>query len=59
MTINEIFTKYGESYFRKLEKEITLKYAKENNLVISCGGGVVLNKENMLNLKATSLIKEI
>lgn len=56
MTINEIFTKYGESYFRKLEKEITLKYAKENNLVISCGGGVILNKNNILNLKANGLI---
>ena len=39
-----------------LEKEITLKYSKETNLVISTGGGIIKNKENILNLMSNGLI---
>ena len=56
MSISDIFSTYGEEHFRKLEKEITLKYSKETNLIISTGGGIVKEKENMLNLKANGLI---
>ena len=56
MSINEIFSKYGESYFRKLEKDITLKYSKETNLIISTGGGVIKDKENMFNLMSNGLV---
>ena len=56
MSINEIFSKYGESYFRKLEKDITLKYSKETNLIISTGGGIIKDKENMFNLMSNGLV---
>ena len=56
MSISSIFSTYGEEYFRKLEKEVTLKYSKETNLIISTGGGIIKNEENMFNLMANGLI---
>ena len=43
-SINSIFKIKGESYFRKLETEITLRKLKEDNAVISLGGGAFLVK---------------
>jgi len=44
MTIPQIFEIYGEEYFRRLE-EITIRSLLEkNNIVISTGGGAVLNQ---------------
>lgn len=56
MSITDIFSLHGEVYFRKLEKQITLKYSKETNLVISCGGGIIKNIENVINLKANGIL---
>ena len=33
----------GEKYFRKLEKKILLRFLEKNNIVISLGGGSILN----------------
>lgn len=56
MSINEIFAKYGETYFRKLEADTVLEYSKLPRIVISTGGGVVKSKENMVNLAKNGLI---
>ena len=46
-TIPEIFAKYGEEYFRKLEtRYLTLLTERNTDLVISCGGGIVTNEVN-------------
>ena len=57
MSISEIFEKYGEEYFRKIEAE-TAKYLSETykNTIISTGGGVVLNPDNMSSLKNTGVV---
>lgn len=57
MTVSEIFEKYGEEYFRKLETE-TAKFLSENykNTIISTGGGVVLNSLNMDYLKESGTV---
>ena len=39
VSISKIFEKKGEDYFRNLEEKITLKALKQNNEVISLGGG--------------------
>ena len=44
MTINEIFEKKGEEFFRIEEEKETLKCLKKNNCVISLGGGAFMNK---------------
>ena len=55
-TINEIFTKEGEDYFRDIENKIILEVSGMDNLVIDTGGGVVLREENMANLKSTGAV---
>ena len=42
-TINFIFRNKSESYFRKVENDITLAELKKYNSVISMGGGAFLN----------------
>ena len=42
-SINFIFKNKSESYFRKIENDITLSELKKRNSVISLGGGAFLN----------------
>ena len=42
-SISSIFKNKGEDYFRKLEKQQTLKELKKDKSVISLGGGAFLN----------------
>lgn len=56
MSINEIFAKKGENYFRKIETEILNKYLNLDNFIISTGGGVIKSEENIKNLKEKSLV---
>jgi len=57
MTINEIFAKFGEPYFRELEKKIVKKVCRNiNNSIISTGGGVILNEENVENLHQAGVL---
>ncbi len=48
MKITEIFESKGESFFRKIEEKITLKFIKNENGVFSLGGGA-FNNENIQN----------
>ncbi len=54
--ITEIFRINGEDYFRRVEKEIVEDISKKNNLAVSCGGGVVLDKDNIKNLKKSGIV---
>ena len=56
MTVNEIFDKYGEEYFRKIEQEAVKEASTKENAVIATGGGVVLNKQNVEVLRKTGRI---
>lgn len=55
-TINDIFEKDGEEYFRELETEILKKYQNTNNLIISTGGGIVERDENIELMKQIGLV---
>ncbi len=46
MFIDEIFSSYGEEYFRSLEKNILRGLKDKDNLVISTGGGIIKDKKN-------------
>ena len=43
--IQDLFNKYGEEYFRNLEKKTSLLEIKKTESVISLGGGAFMNKE--------------
>lgn len=50
--ISEIFANKGEEYFRKCESEILKKLISEDGTkIISTGGGIVVNAENISLLK--------
>jgi len=49
-TVNSIFEKYGEEYFRNKENEILTDFSSKTNCLISTGGGAVLNEEIMEKL---------
>ena len=55
-SIPKIFSEDGEALFREYELEACKKVAQLEKSVISCGGGVVLNKENIEILKQTCQI---
>ena len=47
LTIDNIFKKFGENYFRDIEHNTLLKLIKNKNSIISTGGGIILKKENV------------
>ncbi|MHA1931331.1 MAG: shikimate kinase [Promethearchaeota archaeon] len=49
--IPKIFAEEGEKMFREYEISACKQVSSLDNVVISCGGGVVLNKVNIENLK--------
>ena len=54
ISINEIFSLKGEDYFRKLEHKITKKFLNKNNIIISLGGGAILNSNTRKLIKENS-----
>jgi shikimate kinase len=51
--ISQIFAEDGEAYFRSLEKQALQQIAAGKNLVVSCGGGIILYKDNIQIMKQT------
>lgn len=47
MTIQEIFEKKGEPFFRAKEQQLSKESSSHSNLVIATGGGIVLYQKNM------------
>lgn len=56
MAIADIFAAKGEQYFRRMEKDIVAQVSLLENKVIACGGGVVLDEENIKNLRKNGKI---
>jgi len=54
-TIKQIFDENGETYFRKLEKKITLKLLKNKKVVVALGGGAFINDEIRNKVLKTSV----
>ncbi len=55
-SISGIFSCCGEEYFRRLETDAILRYASEQGVVISTGGGAVVREENLRALRANGII---
>ncbi len=55
-TISEIFSQDGEPAFRALESKIVHELESRTRTVISTGGGMVVNPQNMESLKRHALV---
>ena len=51
MSIPDIFATYGEEYFRDLETNLLVEMQSKKNTIISCGGGVALRENNVIEMK--------
>ncbi len=56
MLIADIFAGKGEPYFRRLEKQALKEVSREKNLVVACGGGIVIAEENIKTMKETGRV---
>lgn len=56
MSIADYFAAYGEDSFRQVESEVIQEISTQNNLVISTGGGVIKNPENIRWLKGNGTV---
>lgn len=56
MPITEIFSKKGERHFRNIEKTVVADVSQMDDVVIDAGGGVVIDGENIKNLKKKGFI---
>jgi shikimate kinase len=52
VAISHIFSEFGEPHFRHLEHDMIKRLSDMTGLVISAGGGAVINPENIDNMKA-------
>ncbi len=55
-SIPQIVEQHGWEHFRDLEQQITERFSAEDNLVIDCGGGVILREQNVTALKRNAVL---
>lgn len=56
MPISSFLTKDTEKEFRDIESSVIEKISKQNNLIISTGGGVIKRQENIDYLRRNSIV---
>lgn len=56
MTINEIFQRKGEEYFRRCENNALRELETRQGIIISCGGGMPMKDENVELMKKNGKI---
>lgn len=56
MKITDFFKKFSENEFRKIETEILNHSVQKNNIVLSCGGGIILSEKNRNLLFKTDIL---
>lgn len=55
-SINQIFAESGEEYFRDQETAVLMDLADESDVIVSCGGGMILRPQNVQLMKANGVI---
>ena len=48
--------KNGEPHFRRLEKEALKEVASQKKFVVACGGGIVINQDNIKIMKENGIV---
>ncbi len=54
--IVDIFAKEGEPSFRKIEKKFLKQVSTQKKFVVACGGGIVLDQDNIKLMKKTGVL---
>ena len=55
-SIPQIFSEHGEAYFRNLERALVRQLAPTSGNIISTGGGIVLNPDNLVDFARSGLV---
>lgn len=55
-SIDEIVSSKGWQHFRDIERDVIKDVSSMNNMVISAGGGVIIDEVNVKNLKANGFL---
>jgi shikimate kinase len=55
-SISNIFEKYGEPAFRRIEHETVCRLADQDEIVIATGGGALINNETRAYVSARALV---
>jgi len=55
-SIETIISRDGWNHFREIEKSLIEEVSRRNNLIIATGGGVVMDEDNVKNLKKNAWI---
>lgn len=56
ISIKEIFEKYGEIFFREIERKIVMEFVNKTDAVIATGGGTLLFNNNYSILSENGII---
>ncbi|MCA9404229.1 MAG: shikimate kinase [Candidatus Omnitrophica bacterium] len=56
LSIRDIFETRGEPYFREVEAAVVKEVAERQEVIIDCGGGVVIDPANITALRRTGII---
>lgn len=54
--ISQIFSQFGEAYFRRLESKVIDDISSNTNMVIATGGGAIVNSENLDAFKKNGIV---
>jgi shikimate kinase len=55
-SINQIFAEEGEKAFRSLERKMAQELSTQSGQIISTGGGIVLNPDNISDFEKNGLV---
>ncbi|MDR1003297.1 MAG: shikimate kinase [Oscillospiraceae bacterium] len=56
MSISKYFERFGEPAFRAIEREVCLSLREPRGLIISCGGGAIMDERNVQALSQGGVI---
>ena len=56
MSIAQLFTTRGESYFRERERQTIVYACQEEGAIIATGGGAMVSEENAARLKTSGMV---
>lgn len=51
-----IFKRFGEAYFREIEKDVVRKLVRKQGVILDCGGGVIVDPFNVVRLRKNGIL---